>query len=617
MPSTDPCAICARVEFHFDEEYFECRGMQKPPESEERRLSQRLATKLFHKECAHCRSSADDPDPNLCPFCRHLRLRHLLCCVAATERHMSVAIGVCRFEDVPERTSACSFCRLVVRAGLPYGYFSGVRPASEYKGDLLTILVESRGFVGAWRYYDNRLQSDPRLIRYSGGPPLSRGVRWTEIVDSEDDVHDPAKYKRNWKTPEVERAVGRRVDFLLADRWLNNCLQHHDRCAMLRPGASITLPANFRVIDVKNRRLVQMSPGCEFAALSYVWGHDPDPTKLVTTRLNMKALQEEGGLAARYMPATIEDAMEVCRQLKEPYLWVDRFCIAQDDNDDKVEQIAAMAAIYSLAKLVIIVADGNSDSGIAGVSRDGSQGQVHDRIAGLDFRLGDLPFWDNINRRECIWSTRGWTYQEDVLAQRKLVLTESQAFFKCRENVLHEDGYSSSRGGYPVVEFCTQPWHDTLVETFYGHLSNYRPRLLTNASDIYSAIDGVANALYGGLGSLWRGLPRRDFDRALLWCINWGFSTKSWVTGPASNGTRPSWSWSVTDRRIRLLGFNGFSDALRYRETLVAWAGVRQEADGPTQRVLESVETISGGKPLSQFYKGQDKCDCPGELSAV
>jgi hypothetical protein len=151
-----------------------------------------------------------------------------------------------------------------------------------------------------------------------------------------------------------------------------------------------------------------MPLGCpRFVALSYVGGHHPDPAKLFATKANIEALRRDGGLPESDMPATVEDAMEVCRRLGEPYLWVDRFCITQDDDGHKAEQIAAMAAIYSLAELVIVVTDGDSDSGIAGVSRERPQGQVHDRISGLDFIISDLPPLRDIALGGSVWSTRG------------------------------------------------------------------------------------------------------------------------------------------------------------------------------------------------------------------
>ncbi|KAK0647150.1 heterokaryon incompatibility protein-domain-containing protein, partial [Cercophora newfieldiana] len=117
------------------------------------------------------------------------------------------------------------------------------------------------------------------------------------------------------------------------------------------------------------RRLVQAPPDCSFVALGYVWGRNPDPKRLVATTSTMQQLQSEGGLLSSKMSATIEDAVEACRKLGQDYLWVDRLCIIQDDPQDKEEQIAAMAAVFWLATLAIVVTDGDSYSGIAGNSQ--------------------------------------------------------------------------------------------------------------------------------------------------------------------------------------------------------------------------------------------------------
>ncbi|KAK1749815.1 heterokaryon incompatibility protein-domain-containing protein, partial [Echria macrotheca] len=331
-----------------------------------------------------------------------------------------------------------------------------------------------------------------------------------------------------------------RIDWTQASRWLAECHSEHDECASsgTSPG---TLPANFRVIDVERRCIVDTPPpDRNFVALSYVWGQSPDPTKLHATKSNMQRLLVDGSLSAAKMPRTVEDAMEACRRLGEPYLWVDRFCIVQDDADDKGEQIAAMGAVYSLAKLVLLATDGHSDSGIAGVSHDRPQKQLSYQIAGITFTNAPVG-WREIINGSSAWSTRGWTYQEAILPTRKLYLTESQAFFECRRSVLSEDG-SEEMAIYSPLGLRNQPW-DPAVDVLYGHVSRYRARKLTNLSDIYNAIDGVASALYGRFGSLWAGLPRQDFDRALLWSQN-GLDGLAHRNEHGKTYMYPSWSWS-------------------------------------------------------------------------
>jgi len=50
-------------------------------------------------------------------------------------------VKFCRFEDIPERVPFCSFCSLVVRAALPYRYFSGIANPADVGGEIVAISV--------------------------------------------------------------------------------------------------------------------------------------------------------------------------------------------------------------------------------------------------------------------------------------------------------------------------------------------------------------------------------------------------------------------------------------------------------------------------------------------
>lgn len=81
-------------------------------------------------------------------------------------------------------------------------------------------------------------------------------------------------------------------------------------------------------------------------------------------RDNMSAMMQPFSL--QDLPRTIPDAMRVCKQMGQRYLWVDRLCIVQDYKEDKYGQIRSLEAIYSRADLVIVAACGdNMQSGTA------------------------------------------------------------------------------------------------------------------------------------------------------------------------------------------------------------------------------------------------------------
>ena len=579
------CYICESGLFIFD------WGWRTPGEDQSRQLSRTLSAQLFHQDCENCNAKAiTSKDSNLCAFCQHLRLRHLLRCVNPDEPPVDgTFVKFCRVEDIPERAPFCLFCRLVVRTVLPYRYFSGIASPADFSDGIVAISV------------------DRELLRTRVEYPVGWGHGRTIYFDDE-----LSETKQPWKTveespsdspwvgairpPQAKGLVGSHVNWSLGLRWLEDCRENHKECTRERAGSP---PVGFRLIDVNRRCVVETQANCQFVALSYVWGRHPDPTKLFATRSNRERLKIDGSLSELDLPKTVEDAIEACRQLGEDYLWIDRFCIIQDDFEDKGHQIRAMAAIYSLAKFALIITDGDSDSGIAGISRERTQTQMREQISGFAF-ISEPAEWREIIGGGSVWSTRGWTYQEAILPHRKLYFSESQAFFECATHVADERG-AVQQAMYSPHGLNGQPWHN-LYYTFYTHLALYRGRSLTNPDDVYNAIDGVASALYGDFQSLLSGLPRQEFDEALLWCLDG--HTDSTLQGAAFNGSIPSWSWSSTDREIVLL-----NDANRrridYCDTLTAWSRVSQDG-----KSLESVRTMPGGKPLSHFQENQDSCGC-------
>ena len=77
----------------------------------------------------------------------------------------------------------------------------------------------------------------------------------------------------------------------------------------------------------------------------------------------------DGGLDIAWtkLSMTIRDAIFVCEQLGERYLWADVLCIVQDSAQDMELQILRMRQIYSTAKCTITaVSAETADSGLLG-----------------------------------------------------------------------------------------------------------------------------------------------------------------------------------------------------------------------------------------------------------
>lgn len=112
------------------------------------------------------------------------------------------------------------------------------------------------------------------------------------------------------------------------------------------------------------RSVVEAPLNCVYAALSYVWG--PKHEKCNQQIGNLRLLS--------VVPRTIDDAISLVQHLGWNYLWVDRYCIDQNDDDDKSEQISRMGEIYKGFIITIIAAAGDDDEfGLLGV---GSQRRI-------------------------------------------------------------------------------------------------------------------------------------------------------------------------------------------------------------------------------------------------
>jgi hypothetical protein len=131
-------------------------------------------------------------------------------------------------------------------------------------------------------------------------------------------------------------------------------VEHIDYCE--RDETRDVLIDGFQVIDCETRNLVPCPAGCAYIALSYVWSSFSQTPQTLRSQL-FRA------------PPTIEDAIICTQALGFKYLWIDRYCIDQDDLKTKHCLIQRMDQIYQKASLTIINAAGEGpDCGLPGVS---------------------------------------------------------------------------------------------------------------------------------------------------------------------------------------------------------------------------------------------------------
>ncbi len=392
--------------------------------------------------------------------------------------------------------------------------------------------------------------------------------------------------------------------------WTSFCESEHSGCGIATDLTS-SLGVGLDLIDVNTRRIVTMTGRCRYVALSFVWGENPLDKKLhgaghdATMREIIRDAQKTRQLPLG-TPATVEDAISVTRSLEEAYLWVDCFCIEQDDPVLKQSAIEKMDAIYSGAFLTICVLDGgNVFAGIPGVSQPhhgrrqamtdtGNERYLVTHLAYLSSTLGNSS-----------WASRAWTFQEGALSTRRLCFSTQGVSLLCKEEAFHdimEFDESKSRSRTPfdagtdyglalTIHLHIGKWD---FETYSRLATSYSRRKLTFRSDALNAITGGLRMISRNTGmDFISAIPVKDLSNGLLWfhprpnTLN-GPYAEMYETYDAIGHRRPefpSWSWLEWEGPVKY----GY------------WLEISGSSDSPTQIPMEDSNVFSlndGGRIL-------------------
>jgi hypothetical protein len=346
--------------------------------------------------------------------------------------------------------------------------------------------------------------------------------------------------------------------------WLQQCESHHgDRCGEPEWLSSSEAPEFLKVIDVDKRCIVDAPPNCRYLALSYVWGKPPPEQDAQlcrsTTTANIGQLRKEGGMSPASLPRTIRDAMTLTASLGERYLWVDAFCITQDDVQEVVKLTAKMDLVYACALMTIIAAAGeHGDAGLPGVT-EGSREVIQGRVKITENLSVMQTAMQGIGRnlKDSKWNSRGWTFQERLLSRRVLMFTEDQIFWNCETStwgeetilepeepecwVLASNLECNSDSGYENETKFT-------LDALSSYIRHYSSRALTYQSDFLPAFLAVVRRVeYRTSENFHWGLTCTRFDQSLAWYGGDGRRTERYRIaldgGIIHQVPYPSWSW--------------------------------------------------------------------------
>jgi hypothetical protein len=335
--------------------------------------------------------------------------------------------------------------------------------------------------------------------------------------------------------------------------WIQKCVEDHE-------GTSCTKPAP----DFNPKRLIYLSsdgsttrlvdtpiPKPQYVALSYVWGPSEENTK--TERNNLDQMYE--AIPLNCLPRTLRNVFGVVKSTGIEYLWIDALCIVQDDDVEMSGEIKRMGYIYWNAYLVLTaMSSRGANQGLYSNRREyeGDDIDWHHKIMRSCRSLPQMT-WDGPISQDYPLLTRGWTFQERILARRCVHFTAHELVWECKEERLCQCGNIGS--GMTVMkepnlinnmsaafETCVNlKTYDPskVIPMWRECVMSYSRRRLSEPKDRLVAISGISGMLRGDAGAeqYVAGMWKDVLPFELLWRCDQTSQL------PLKKIFQPSWSW--------------------------------------------------------------------------
>ena len=309
-----------------------------------------------------------------------------------------------------------------------------------------------------------------------------------------------------------------------------------------------------------------------YAALSYCWG-GPQPV----TTTNDSYPRHSLIIDKQALPASVRDAVLVVEKIGIRYLWIDAFCIVQDDQEDKNWEIVKMPLIYSQATVTIVAsrAKGVTEGFLHDRSRMGEE--TADQVFELPYRCSDNKLGSVVLLPNIQWSTepldlRAWPLQERFLSPRIVEYGSLQTRWICQtsDRSSHIDGFKDTSvynherpddlftsALQNILETSESATYDnrrreTLLDQWDKMLKVYTHRTLTLGTDRLPAISGIAAQFGRALRDEYKaGLWKSAMKLQLLWQREQSYPRKHLQPRPLEY-QGPSWSWAAINEPILL-----------------------------------------------------------------
>ncbi|KAK8135076.1 hypothetical protein PG984_007088 [Apiospora sp. TS-2023a] len=401
---------------------------------------------------------------SVCLRCRSVRWKKL----ASEGKPGQVVLNVSESREQLQRSN-CPLCHLL----------STIKPQTDEQGTKELRLFSTRNALALHSPLRRGIDGyvDGRCLSFSESQDM---LAWNDGFLALSDPSIVPVY-------DIRQLNPHRIDVDFIQQCLKQCVKHGPRC-IVPEGPP---PSKLRVIDCESpqREVVPAPTNCPYAALSYVWG--PAQSSAVC--------DEDSDM----YPRVVMDAIKATTLLEMKYLWVDRYCIKQED---KKQQILQMGRIYSHAQITLVAASGcDARYGLPGLGSIDRPGRDRQTLCGAIFQQGARHVSHFV--KDSAWVTRGWTFQESILSRRRVLFTSSEMSFLCNSMHCAESWKAPLK---EIEHMSTNPFQGLTLQQFsnfgrYTHkiradlitacLKQYMERKLTYPSDALDACTGVLKRL--------------------------------------------------------------------------------------------------------------------------
>jgi hypothetical protein len=269
------------------------------------------------------------------------------------------------------------------------------------------------------------------------------------------------------------------------------------------------------------------------------------------------------------LPQTFQDAVSFTRNLDIPFLWIDSFCIIQNEPDKKDwhEQSSNMANVYSNAYVTLAAAISANPTGGCYTREDAPRLYRTGRPIAI-VRFSDGTESNIFARRKFEHDAyslpllkRGWVYQERILSRRIIYFAGEETVWECNQTVTCECGGDDIEDKFERIRISDEGedrvigpihQHPKPMRLWYQIVHDYTALSLTHRSDALPALSGIAKVFAAKIqdeyvAGMWRGTLVTN----LLWYHMKDEDEQQQqekvriVADPAAQPLlAPSWSWA-------------------------------------------------------------------------